>query len=227
MKDIKGYEHLYAITSCGKVWSYRLKRFLKQSLVGPYLVVNLRDNNGNRKQFKVHRLVAQTYIPNPNNLPLVNHKNEIKTNNYINNLEWCNEKYNSNYGTRNEKNSVSNRGNKKQSMSVKCIETGIIYASMREAERNTGISNASISACCLGKRETAGGYHWEKVDVNQVNNKIIRKIICLETNKIYNSATQAERELNIFATNILKVCRGERQTAGGYHWCFYKEDNNE
>ena len=162
MKDIKGYEHLYAVTSCGKVWSYRLKRFLKQSLVGPYLAVSLRDNNGNRKQIKVHRLVAQTYIPNPNNLPFVNHKNEIKTNNYINNLEWCNEKYNSNYGTRNEKNSISNRGNKKQSMSVKCIETGMIYASMREAERNTGISNASISACCLGKRETAGGYHWGK-----------------------------------------------------------------
>ena len=164
MKDIKGYEHLYAITSCGKVWSYRLKRFLKQSLVGPYLAVNLRDNNGNRKQFKVHRLVAQTYIPNPNNLPLVNHKNEIKTNNYINNLEWCNEKYNSNYGTRNEKNSVSNRGNKKQSMSVKCIETGIVYNSILEASKATGVSRQTIHRCCEGITKNPKKYHWRYND---------------------------------------------------------------
>ena len=224
MKDIPGYENLYAATSCGKIWSYKLKRFLKQSLNQEYLVVTLKDKNNNRKQYKVHRLVALTYIENKNNLPYINHKNEIKTDNFINNLEWCNEKYNSNYGTRNQKNSNANRGNKKQSFAVKCIETGIIYNSMREAERQTGIPNASISACYRGIRHTAGGFHWERIEKIKTYNKTVRKIICIETNVVYDSAAQAERETGIFAVNILKACKNERKTAGKYHWEFYKED---
>lgn len=99
MKDIEGYEGLYAITSCGKVWSYKSKKFLKARYdKDGYISVALRKD-GKTKYFFVHRLVAMAYIPNPNNLPEVNHKNEIKSDNNINNLEWCTRKYNANYGT--------------------------------------------------------------------------------------------------------------------------------
>lgn len=103
MKDIAGYEGLYAVTSCGKVWSYRNEKFLKPKREkSGYLHVDL-YKNGQMKSYKIHRLVAMAYIPNPDNLPQINHKDENKTNNCLQNLEWCDSKYNINYGNRTEK----------------------------------------------------------------------------------------------------------------------------
>ena len=103
MKDIQGYEGLYAVTSCGKIWSYRSKKFINiRKNRGGYLVVNL-SKNGKNTTYQVHRLVAKAYIPNPDDLPQINHKDENKEHNYVNNLEWCTAKYNSNYGTRNQR----------------------------------------------------------------------------------------------------------------------------
>lgn len=103
MKDILDYEGLYAITSCGKVWSYRSQKFLKPKIKkNGYLEVDLRKN-GSHKFCLVHRLVAEAYINNPFNLAEVNHKDEIKAHNWINNLEWVSHKDNCNYGTRNER----------------------------------------------------------------------------------------------------------------------------
>jgi hypothetical protein len=103
MKDIKGYEGLYAITSCGKVWSHKNKRFLKLQYNSnrpnfKYFRVYL-YKDGKPTPYQVHRLVAEAYIPNPNNLPLVNHKDENKFHNWVNNLEWCTYLYNNTYGT--------------------------------------------------------------------------------------------------------------------------------
>jgi len=89
MKDIKGYEGRYAVTKGGKVYSYYLKGFLSPKIdKDGYLTVCL-QNNGLKKYFQVHRLVAKTYINNPKNLPTVNHKDGIKSNNDVRNLEWC------------------------------------------------------------------------------------------------------------------------------------------
>lgn len=88
MKDIKDYEGIYAITSCGKVWSYRSKKFLKPRPDNDgYLRVNLKLN-GSGKTMRIHRLVAEAYLPNPDNLPSVDHINFDKTNNSVNNLRW-------------------------------------------------------------------------------------------------------------------------------------------
>lgn len=103
MKDIQGYEGLYAITSCGKVWSHRRKMFLKpQPDKDGYLCVYL-SNHCEKKCFKIHRLVAEAYIPNPENKRCVNHKDEDKSHNYLNNLEWMTDYENCNYGTRNKR----------------------------------------------------------------------------------------------------------------------------
>ena len=116
-KDIVGYENLYQISNLGNVKSVekyvnsclkhntkikRKEKMLKQYNKSGYLQVAL-SKNGIKMFFLVHRLVAQAFIPNPNNLPQINHKDENKQNNNINNLEWCDRKYNCNYGTRNSK----------------------------------------------------------------------------------------------------------------------------
>jgi ribonuclease HI len=86
------YENLsknYKVTSCGLVFSLRRNKYLKQSIFGGYNIVNI-----GKKNYFVHRLVAITYIPNPSNLPCVNHKDGNKLNNHVDNLEWCTSGYN-------------------------------------------------------------------------------------------------------------------------------------
>ena len=103
MKDIVGYEGLYAITSCGKVWSYRAKKFMKLHTDRYGYQELILQKDGVRKHYKVHRLVAEAYIPNPDNKEQVNHKDEVKSHNWVNNLEWATCKENINYGTRTER----------------------------------------------------------------------------------------------------------------------------
>lgn len=154
MVDIKGYEGLYAITSCGKVWSYRSKKFLKFcSNKSGYSIVRL-SKDGIQKAYSVHRLVAEHYIPNPLNLPIVNHKDEIKTHNYIANLEWCDRSYNATYGT------AVQRANESKYKKVQCVETGQIFNSFQEAAEWAGIKPCTLSTYFLRDRKTCAGYHW-------------------------------------------------------------------
>lgn len=154
MKDILNYEGLYAITSCGKVWSYRSQKFLKPRKNNEgYLHVDL-YKDGKRKSYLIHRLVAEVYIPNPENKTDVNHKNEIPTDNYVNNLEWTTHKENMNYGNRNAKIAA------KLSKPIYCVELNKVFPSTAEAGRQLGISNSHISKCCRGILKTCGGYHW-------------------------------------------------------------------
>ena len=87
MKDIKGYEGIYAITEDGQVWSYKRQIFLKPYGQNGYLLVTL-FKDGNSKNYRIHRLVAGAYLPNPNNYPEVHHINPIRTDNRIENLAW-------------------------------------------------------------------------------------------------------------------------------------------
>lgn len=94
MLDVVGYEGLYSISPEGKVWSYRTQKFLKPLLNNKgYWYVQFWVNN-KHKVCLLHRLIAATFIPNPNNLPEVNHKDAVKTNNSIDNLEWCTHRQN-------------------------------------------------------------------------------------------------------------------------------------
>ena len=161
-KDIEGYEGLYAISSQGRCWSYKSRIFLNPINNKGYLRVRLYKNK-KYKQHYVHRLVAKTFIPNPNNYLEINHKNEIKTDNCVGNLEWCDRSYNVNYGNRNAKNRKTILNYKAFSKPIKCIETNVIYPSMSEATRKTNVNLSHICSVCKGKRKTTGGYHWEYV----------------------------------------------------------------
>ena len=152
MKNIVGYEGLYAITSCGKVWSYRNECFLKPiSTRNGYLIVALYKDR-QRKWYSLHRLVAEAYIPNPENLPQVNHRDENKANNCLQNLEWCDAKYNINYGTRPEK------------IKKPILQYDLDGNFIREWSSATDVSKEAqenICQCLKGKRKTAYGFIWK------------------------------------------------------------------
>ena len=101
MKDIPGYEGLYAITSCGKVYGYKRKKFLKPKIdKWGYLKVNLYKNS-KQKTLYIHRLIALAYIPNPNNYDTVDHIDNDKTHNWLSNLQWLSNSENVAKGNRN------------------------------------------------------------------------------------------------------------------------------
>lgn len=159
MKDVQNYEGLYAVTSCGKVYSYKSKKFLKpHKIKSGYLQVHL-YKNGEQKTYYIHRLVAEAYLPNPEGLSQVNHKDENKENNALPNLEWCDESYNINYGSRNE------RAGKALSKPVFCVELNKTFDGTRAAARALGLDNSHIIKCCKGKLKTTGGYHWRYQEV--------------------------------------------------------------
>ena len=154
MKDIKGYEGLYAITSCGKVWSYKSKRFLTPRINDKgYLRVAL-SKEGQAKDFYIHRLVAMAYIPNPENKPVVNHLDENPLHNYLNNLEWATQKENLNYGTCQQR----------KSKRVCCVETNEIYDSVKAGALSLNLTSAALVRCLRNEKYTCGGYHWKYYD---------------------------------------------------------------
>lgn len=158
-KSITGYEDRYLISDTGLVYSKLSKHLLYQKIDRyGYKVVAL-CRNGKRKFFTVHRLVALAFIPNPNNLPTVNHKDENKINNHVSNLEWATIKDNDNYGTRNERMARSKKKNPiiqyDLSMNIIAIHSGV-----KDAQRVTGVNRNSIREVCRRNKTTAGGYIW-------------------------------------------------------------------
>ena len=167
----------YQVSNMGRVKSLERKvkngngyRIKKEKVLKPrnsgggYLKVDLWEE-GKMKGYLIHLLAADVFISNPYNLPQVNHRNEIKTDNRVENLEWCSQDYNNNYGTRIERITKANINNTKKSKSVICIETGKIYPSIAEIKRQFGFDIGDISRCCNGKRsKTVGKLHWKYVD---------------------------------------------------------------
>lgn len=155
-KSFKDDEN-YLISNYGRVYSLKSNMYLSQRLnKNGYLSVKLYCNGKKRNEY-IHRLVALTFIDNPDKLPQVNHLDENKQNNYVENLQWVTSKENNNYGSHNEKVAKAHR------KPVMCVELNRIFDSAKEAERITGIFATQINAVCRGKGKTAGGYHWRRV----------------------------------------------------------------
>lgn len=162
-KDIKNYEGLYQISNLGNVKSYHKRsngNLLKLPIKRGYYQVGLRKN-GTRKYYQVHRLVAETFIENKDNLPQVNHKDENKLNNNVDNLEWCTVSYNNTYGSRIERVVASNKN--RQPVVLYDINGNFIaeYFSIMDAVRKTKINPSCIVASCQGKRKQPRKYIWK------------------------------------------------------------------
>lgn len=149
----------YAVSEQGHIKNIKTGRILIGGTDNSgYKIVTLRKNNKNYTK-TVHRLVAKAFIDNPDNLPLVNHKDENKQNNNVNNLEWCSYQYNNTYGTCLIRRSQTRSKQVCQyDLNNKLIG---IFDSIKTAGVATGINRNNITNVCKGKRNTAGGYKWQ------------------------------------------------------------------
>ena len=164
-KDIKDYEGLYQVSNLGRVRSLpkvdRLGRVHNGKIKAQvnngsgYLIVNLK-HNGKQKMKTVHRLVAETFISNDDNLPEINHIDGNKVNNRVDNLEWCTRSENVKHAIKNGLH--TDFGQRK----VVCVELNMVFKTIKEAESWIGVKGSRISNVCNLKRgcKTCGGYHW-------------------------------------------------------------------
>lgn len=163
-KNIFGYEGLYQVSNYGRVKSLNYKQtrkeqLLKQGIDSRGRLKVILCKNKNKKTILVHRLVAQSFLDNPNNLPCINHKDENPLNNNIENLEYCSFLYNDNYGTRNKR--IAKRLSKQvgqYSLDGNFIRS---FQSTQEIQRELGFNQGHISKCCNGKQKTAYGFIWK------------------------------------------------------------------
>lgn len=173
---IQGFPYL--ISKQGDVYSIKSNRFLKPYLsTRGYKIICL-ETKGKRKRLFLHRLIAEAFIPNPDNKPYIDHINCIKTDNRIENLRWVTSKENSNnpltiqhmkasakYGEDNPRTMTGKFGklNPRSRVIIQLKGNNVVreYECARQAMRETGIDCCSITNCCRGKRKRAGGYYWK------------------------------------------------------------------
>lgn len=181
-KDVPGYEGRYQVSNLGNVRSCnwrntgKMKNLVPQNNGHGYLHVGLRKGDGTHIAFYVHRLVAEAFVPNPHGLPQVNHKDENKQNNFVwvnedgsvdfekSNLEWCDATYNLAYGSRKEKEVLTQQMTHTKNCRVLQFSLDgrllSFYRSQREAQRATSIPSSDISVCCSGGLQQTHGYKW-------------------------------------------------------------------
>lgn len=168
-RDIAGYEGKYQVSSLGRMKALNYQRTGMEVVLKTfkndkgYMQITL-AKDGKKKSWLIHRLVAKAFLPNPDSLPQVNHKNEVKTVNSVDNLEWCSAQYNTNYGTSKERR--SKRQMNRADHSKRVIQSSLdgklikVWPSAKEAARQCGYDHPSICSCCRGGRYRKG--KWEK-----------------------------------------------------------------
>lgn len=164
-KKIDGFEN-YSVSNTGLVRNDTTGKLLKTfNQSTGYKIVHL-YKNGKMKNFKIHRLVALSFVPNANNEKCVNHKNGNKHDNRKENLEWCSYSQNNIHSYRflgRSSSKAISAMTKAKLKSVVCIETGKVYESIKKAAEENRVYPGNISQCLSGKRNTAGNFHWGRM----------------------------------------------------------------
>ena len=237
-KPIIGYEE-YEVSNKGRIKRlayYKTvckgsKQFCEERILKPqmrkfgYQAVTL-SHNSKVKSFLIHRLVATAFIPNPKNLPQVNHKDENPSNNNANNLEWCTQEYNSNYGTskfriaEKLKNGIMSKPVEQYNKQGEFIRE---YPSAIEASRVLGLSVSGIVSCCNDNKKYAhcGGFFWKYKNSDKEITKASTIVQIDKSGKtigIYYTVTEASKATSISRTSIHNCLTGLSKTSGGYIW---------
>lgn len=192
----------YAVTDDGQVWSFYTNKFLKQKIDKyGYACVSL-SKDGKSLSRTVHRLVAKAFIPNPENKPTVNHKDENKLNNCVDNLEWMTVSENNNYGTHYQKVSETQKGKK-----------------VSESTRN------KLSEANKGKKLTNEHIEILRAANTGANSVRAKRVRCVETDEIFDCISDASRKYNIGRSRIVACCKLRAKSAGKHpitgeklHW---------
>lgn len=237
-KDIKGYEGKYQVSNKGRIkslsraiphlGSFRVipERIMTQhvsSTNGYYMVSLCKDNK--YEWMLTHRIVATAFIPNPNNLPYINHKDEIKIHNNVENLEWCTPSYNMNYSNVREKqiNAISKEV-EQYDFDGRFIKR---YKNCYAAGRELGVSPSSIRMCCIGEIGSTRGFIWKYTNEEKKKNTRprLRRVCQYDTNgnlvKVWASIKEAADALGCDCTGIIGCCKGRRNKCNNYKWMYY------
>lgn len=219
----------YSVSDKGEVRKDTNNYMMKLSIQQGYYHVTLQIN-GKPKRFRVHRLVAEAFIPNPENKPYVNHKDGHRNNNCINNLEWVTPKENTQHAIKTGlMTPTREKGVVQYSLSGEKIAE---YVSLNEAARQTGSSNEKICLCCQLQRKTHNGFQWrykneagEKLQSVEKPKTLPRKIAKIDPNTneildIYNSITQAAKAVGGSSGAICNIVNGKtcNRTHHGFGW---------
>lgn len=210
-KEIKGYEGLYAVSSKGRVMNLKTGKMLK-NMIEPhgYAFVDLYKGDGTSKKIKIHRLVATAFIPNPLNLPQINHIDECKTNNNVSNLGWCTASENVRHSIYQQSCCIN-----QLTLDGKFIKQ---WESAREINRELGYSNGNIVSCCKGKFKQMYGFRWQYANTTQQKRQN-RPVAALtkdgEFIAEYKNAAEAARCLKIRDGLIRKCLRGIYKSTNG------------
>lgn len=213
-KDIKGYESAYQISNYGRVRSLdrtdALGRFKKGQILSigdngyGYKTVSLYKDS-KQKTMYVHRLVAQAFIDNPDNLPQVNHKDENTNNNNVDNLEWCTNEYNSNYGNHKKHLSEAHKGKVLSEEHKKNIGKA-----SKEKWEDENYRNRIIET-------RIGSKHSEETKIKMSEKAKKNKVRCIETGEVFDSMKEAGKRYNRSSSNLSKAIK-KNSSFAGYHW---------
>lgn len=233
-KDIKGFEDEYMISNLGRVKSKtrivvsekcerKINGVIKlQNLdVHGYCTTRL-SKNGKSKLYSIHRLVAIAFIKNPFSFPVINHKDEVKTNNRVENLEWCTQKYNTEYsGTPQMIKEINSMQIEQYDLKGNFIAT---YKSATEAAKAIGGLVSNICACCHGDAGSSYGFIWKFTKMDRKNKtrihkrRVIQKTLKGEIIAYFNSIKEASVEIGCSQICIYACCNHKQKTTKGYAW---------